>query len=241
MFSISEKLGEGKAVAQPPRWSRQHSLLCVSALAIFLIVMDSSVSAKWASHAQSELMFYAFGFFAALAYSRFARICPPLVKVVRSSAAAAGQCEEVHLSGTHGPVPQAPSLFKAIRARASKVASQLRASISGLAQHIKPPRRNYRPGQEKPVVPLWGVYATGFVLTVMCVTLIVVAFMATTPGTVPGPTKGSFIDPLPKACAGSQSKAQYAWRASIWLVIVVWLSSVLCAIHPLQSGLILGF
>lgn len=92
------------------------------------------------------------------------------------------------------------------------------------------------------IVPFWAICAVFFTVSSVSVTLVVSSFMANIP-TQQEQFNPTFIDASPRSCGpnGQPIKNNFSIRSTIWLVAAVWLSSGLCAIHPLQSGLILGF
>lgn len=145
-------------------------------------------------------------------------------------------------------VTEAASLIKKklnlVRAAAAEKASQATENAAWLVREVRPPPvRTWRPTQGSPVVPVWAVYAIFLSLILASAASLVVAFFATEgEGWLDAPN--SFLDAAARACgADGKPKASggLSWRTATWLGVALGLSSGLCAIHPLQSGLVLGF
>lgn len=123
--------------------------------------------------------------------------------------------------------------------------SQAAESAAWLAKEVRPPSRSRtaRRDREGPVVPVLAVYILFASLTFICAASVALAFLANDgDGLLAAPN--SFLDASPRVCGpdGKPLKATggLSWRSATWLGVALGLSSGLCAIHPLQSGLVLG-
>lgn len=126
-----------------------------------------------------------------------------------------------------------------VRRRYDSVRASFRKVCNGfvkLGEIFKCPRpAEERQPEERPPVPFWVLVAMSILCTVMAASLVVMSFTALPQAE----ERVSFLD-APFRCdkAGSHQRASRNWT---WLVAAFGLSSGLCVVHPLQSGLILGF
>jgi len=198
------------------RSSRLYLLAASSVLTFLFMVMDSSLPQEWALRAACEFAFYAMCMCAALFYVRSqsaGQVCAPEA----ARAEASWKC---------------PDFIAGTRAAAATALRRMLGAVSGLARELAPPQRRVsRPAEERPFLPMWSVKAALLVSITLSIALLVAAFNV---GSGCG-SASSFLDahqPRSQGCA---------WRSTLWLVAAFWMSSGLCAIHPLQSAFVLSF
>lgn len=240
-----------------PLRPRKTLLLASSGLTILAFLLDSLLPQSRALRANTELFFYALGLCVALFYVQWAR--------------KGRQPRNLERDASYGEVCQsmmtlAAENVAAVRAEAAKVYKKVRGLASWIrfkaadalcifreqvfnilvriGTQLSPPiprPLDARPEQEVKLVPLWAVTTMFWALTSMSMALLVSAFKADMSGNADPTVNPSMLDPVQRLCNPGEQHGGITLRSSVWFVVTFWLSSGLCAVHPLQSGLILGF
>jgi hypothetical protein len=216
------------------RSSRLYLLVASSVLTFLLMVMDSSLPQEWALRAVCEFAFYAMCMCAALFYVR-SQSAGQVCAAEAARAEASRECDDSSKRdrGVFHQLRLAMFLdfIAGARAAAATALRRMLGAVSELARELAPPqRRASRPAEERPFLPMWSVKAAVCVSITLSIALLVAAFNV---GSGCG-SASSFFDAAPRSPG-------CAWRSTLWLVAAFWMSSGLCAIHPLQSAFVLSF
>lgn len=206
---------------------RRVVLLATSLISMSVFMLDASLPRGLRASCDSwEVVIYLSCVSAALLYVRYVPLVSQKVGIMTSDA-------------------KGDALEKDVVVRtAREFVSQVADAVRWLIKEVRPPpTQPSRPDREKPVVPVWAVYGLFLILVFFSAALAATAFLAAEGGGVLA-ASNSFLDATPRAC-GPDGKpvasGGLSWRSTSWLGVALALSSGLCAIHPLQSGLVIGF
>eukprot|EP00929_Paragymnodinium_shiwhaense_P122593 TRINITY_DN95466_c0_g1_i1.p1 TRINITY_DN95466_c0_g1~~TRINITY_DN95466_c0_g1_i1.p1 ORF type:complete len:224 (-),score=56.29 TRINITY_DN95466_c0_g1_i1:46-717(-) len=196
--------------------SSRAALLAGSGIfTIALFLLDCSALQVQGIDASSELTFYLLGFLATLVYVKF-------VSQGKKTPNGANQEDKV-------------SLAEAVSAAFQKA----RSSAAWLYQQLECPTPQVpRPAAEHPPVSFRWLALSHVVLLLAAVVLFVPPFFGP-PEAMLEMEGSAFLDAPPPRCEQEfDGSGKSKWT---WLVFAFTLSSGLCVVHPLQSGLIVGF
>lgn len=239
-----------------PLRPRKSLLLASSGLTILAFLLDSFLPQSRALRANTEICFYALGLCVALFYVQFVskgrhprklEQDAPYIEVCKSMMTLAAENVAAVRAEAAKVYKKVRGLASWIRFKAADALCMFREQVFNFAVRIgtqlSPPMPRPPGGEHEEVklVPLWAVTTMFWALTSMSMALLVSAFKADMSGHADPTVNPSMLDPVQRLCEPGQSHGGITLRSSVWFVVTFWLSSGLCAVHPLQSGLILGF
>eukprot|EP00927_Polykrikos_kofoidii_P061073 TRINITY_DN5596_c0_g1_i1.p1 TRINITY_DN5596_c0_g1~~TRINITY_DN5596_c0_g1_i1.p1 ORF type:complete len:158 (-),score=8.60 TRINITY_DN5596_c0_g1_i1:143-616(-) len=136
----------------------------------------------------------------------------------------------------HASVPKSSNpdclwhAFGLMRRKFATAVDGVSSSFAGARQQFGLPERRHR--SETPIVPSWAVVVVLILVVSLSAVALILPFQAKA-----GMVELSAIDASAKHCGGRG----ISMRSASWLFAAVSLSAGLCPVHPVQSGLLLGF
>lgn len=209
--------------------SRPCVLLATGALSVLVFLLDALFAQETVRRCNVEFVLYGLGLSLSLLYARFAskkRRQPKQQSKVESDDDAPGSGEVL-----------LKKLWSWIRSTRDLVQSCAKQLIQDLTS---PTAERRTPQQDKPVVSGWAVCACLMLAVSVSVALVVAVWS----GRTISEEEATFLDAARKECGpdGKPLKKGGVLSGSIgWLTIAFGLASGLCTVHPLQSGMTIGF
>lgn len=209
--------------------SRLCVLLATGALSVLVFLLDALFAQETVRRCNVEFVLYGLGLSLSLLYS-----CVASKKRRQQKQQSKVEPDDVPGSGE----VLLKKLWSWIRSTRDLVQSCAKQLIQDL---MFPTVERRAPQQDKPVVPGWAVCACLMLAVSVSVALVVAVWSGRT---ISQEEATWFLDAARKECGpdGQPLKKGGVLRGSIgWLTIAFGLASGLCTVHPLQSGMTIGF
>lgn len=208
--------------------SRHCVLLATGALSVLVFLLDALLAQETVRRCNVEFVLYGLGLSLSVLYTCFAskkrRQPKQQSKVESDDAPGSGE-----------------ALLKKLWSWIRSTRDVVQSCAKQLIQDLRSPTVERRaPQQDKPVVPGWAVCACLMLAVSVSVALVVAVWS----GRTISQEEATFFDAARKECGpdGKPLKTGGVLRGSIgWLTIAFGLASGLCTVHPLQSGMAIGF
>jgi len=198
-----------------PRQSRSKLLLASVGVSALFFLLDTARVGQGSGSA--ELCCYVTGLLVAILYMRF-------VDTRRSSTAKQQVDIRERLS----------ALCDLARVKAKAAQAKVQAFADTVRRlRLTPP--------EGPVFSAQVVRATAALLATLLVPMFILPFLADMSGEASACDRMAVFDAAPKLVSERSSRPGLSIPSTTWLVVAFLMSSGLCAVHPLQSGLLMTF
>lgn len=226
--SMSSALPEKSRRVGTSARSRSVLLLATVAVTALFFILDSPARSSPNGSSSAEFFCYAAGLFMAVLYARFFA-----VEKVDSKFQKFRQQVDFRRSliavREHG--------LRKLGAARTKV----RAFLVEILERFRS-RWQLRPPQG-PMFSYRTVKVVSIALVLMFIPLMMLPFLADMSGDALDTNRLLFFDAVPKRCStgGVERRQGLSVRSTTWLVVAFMMSSGLCAVHPLQSGLLVAF
>lgn len=231
--SMSSALPEKSRRVGTPARSRSALLLASVAVTAIFFILDSPARSSPNGSSSAELFCYAAGLFMAVLYSRFFA-----VEKVNSKFQKLRQQVDFRRS------------LIAVREHGLRKLGAARTKVRAfLVEILERSRRRWQQflslswPPQGPMFSYRTVKAVGIALVLVFIPLIMLPFLADMSGDALDTNGLRFFDAAPKRClpGGAERPPGLSVRSTGWLVVAFMMSSGLCAVHPLQSGLLVAF
>lgn len=193
-------------------WSRMALLAAGGIFTVALFLLDAQALQVQPPSTSSECLFYVLGFASTYVYVSFVS------------------------QGRRAPCASSLRVQVSASEAARAFVTEARARLSSLLQLMHCPRpAEPRPSDEQPPVPFWALAALHIVITLVAVGLFSMPFLGAPEAIA---ADGEALLDAPRCQQDElEGKSLRQWP---WLIASFGLSSGLCVVHPLQSGLILA-
>eukprot|EP00929_Paragymnodinium_shiwhaense_P119036 TRINITY_DN90922_c0_g1_i1.p1 TRINITY_DN90922_c0_g1~~TRINITY_DN90922_c0_g1_i1.p1 ORF type:complete len:221 (-),score=42.18 TRINITY_DN90922_c0_g1_i1:91-753(-) len=201
---------------RPTTWSRLALLTASGLFTVALFLLDAQALQVQQLSVSTELLFYMCGLLSTLVYVGY------ISKGRRRS------CSAQETDAKASVVESVVAFLRKVRTSGAWLRQQLQ----------RPNGEAPRPREERPPIPFWLLATSHLILISMSIMLFCASFVLPSEAAVEAGE--AFLDAPPR-CEQDMQFLSRSVRQWSWLIAAFLLSSGLCVVHPLQSGLVAGF
>lgn len=215
-----------RRVGTSTRHSRSTLLLASVGVSVLFFLLDSTGIGQrtWSA----ELCFFAAGLLAAFVYLK-------LVGTLTSKSLKSSQQVDIR------------ERLTALREHARLAVVAVKTKVRAFVDTVRQMRSRFTPAEGQ-LLSAQMVRTTAVTLVTLLVPLLLLPWLADMSGDADACSRLLFFDAAPrqmcdigKLGADCPPRQSFSIRSTTWLVVAFLMSSGLCAVHPLQSGLLMAF